>query len=87
MAQRADSAVEAEPVSEDRMPPDKVAMQSDDKVCRIWSHSALAKPAAHDIELWMLIHSDLRHTACIRAITAYLHRSAAITARLSDRWR
>jgi len=46
--------------------------------------SALAEPAAGDIELWMLIHPDLRHTARIRTTTAHLHGNAAIAEHLGD---
>lgn len=41
--------------------------------------------AALDVELWMLTHPDLRHTARIRAVTDHLDRCSLIRQRLDER--
>ncbi len=40
---------------------------------------------ALDVELWMLIHPDLRHTTRIRAVTDYLNRCSLIRQHLDAR--
>ncbi|HMB09443.1 hypothetical protein [Saliniramus sp.] len=41
--------------------------------------------AALDVELWMLTHPDLRHTARIRTVAEYLSRCSLIRQRLDGR--